>query len=96
MLTQQMIDGPEQEKEAPGWFRKFFRRALAVGPKEPKLCITFTEDEWQFIAASLDLLAEDNAEVIGSFGDEKVDADLGATAERAWKLAARIKERVRA
>lgn len=96
MMTQADIDQPEKESLRTPWWRKILRGALAVGPKEPRLCITFSEDDWHFIGSCLVLVAEDNVEVIGSFGDEQVDADLEATAERAWKLAAVIKERVRA
>lgn len=75
---------------------KFFRRALAVGSKEPTIRLAFTEEEWQFIAGCLGSVAQDNAEVIGSFDDPDLDARLEATADQALALAARIIERIRA
>lgn len=88
MMTQADIDAPEKESPLAPWWKKILRGALAVGSKEPK----FSPEEWDFIASCLDLIAEDNAEVIGSFDDADMDARLAETAERALLLSGRIKE----
>jgi hypothetical protein len=87
MLTQEDIDRKNPERKRT-WREKFFRKPLAVGPKGP----TLSENEWDFVVHSLRMIAEDNAEVIGTFADDELDTLLTETAESAWRLAERIEK----
>lgn len=95
MMTQEEIDRREALEQTKGRIRNLLSRVLTRRPKEPKL----VRAEWLIVIDALRLVAEDNIEVIGSFGnteaDRQLDLQLEETAERFLALANKIEEMLR-